>query len=455
MKNIKTFFIFLIGVFLFCSTLYGQDDILDTFIYTYDDFDGKSIDESLWDVSGPLSVTKVSGGFLQVSSPPTQAWLHLNLPHILSGDFGIMVSFQNFFSDDELGSLNSYDPSISLQASWSDSGTRYEAYVGREYRGVDYGGHFFFAGYYPGPGGHDEPTTSAVGKLFILRRGSTYQMGYNDGTQTVVLSTIEGGWTGEVSFVLMFGTGYTDGTNFNVDVDYVKSDQSLIPPCQNISVEDSFPAPTEFSDGSVHGIAFDGQSLWGACYGCGFIYKLGFDNGDLIVTGGYSAPSANPTGITFAGKNLYAAADDTGIISKIMTKGRNAGDVNESFYAPGEDCVGLTSAKGHIYNSDFVWSETGGAIHKIEMDGVLDTTFFFPEWEGPEGLAFDGDFIWLAEWYQNKIYKLNIDDLTPVCYFDGPSNPGNPIGLTFDDTYLWLADQYSQSFYKIDIGLAP
>jgi len=134
-----------------------------------------------------------------------------------------------------------------------------------------------------------------------------------------------------------------------------------------------------------------------------------------------------------------------------MTKGRNAGDVNESFYAPGEDCVGLTFARGYLYNSDFVWSAMGGAIHKIETDGVLDTTFFFPEWDCPEGLAFDGEFIWLAELCEHRIYKLNVDDLTPVCYFESPDYW--PIGLTFDTNYLWLTTQFEQSFHKIDIGV--
>ena len=231
--------------------------------------------------------------------------------------------------------------------------------------------------------------------------------------------------------------------------------QSSIPLCPNINVIDSFPAPIEFSAGSVHGIAFDGKSLWAACHGCGFIYELGFNSyGDMIVVDSIDAPSSNPTGITFIGNNLFSGDDGTLIISKIKITGKKAGTVKKWFYAPGypsEDCVGLTFARGSIFNSDFLWSEYGGAIHKIKLNGDLDTTYFLPEWDCPEGLAFDGKFIWLAEYCENKIYKLNADDLSTVCYFDGPGS--HPIGLTFDKDYLWLVDQGTQTFYKIDIGI--
>jgi hypothetical protein len=231
--------------------------------------------------------------------------------------------------------------------------------------------------------------------------------------------------------------------------------QSGVPHCSDINLIETFGQPDEFNGGQLHGLAFDGQSLWAACYGCGRIYELGLDSeGNMIVVDYIEAPESNPTGITFVGKELFAGDDGTRIISQIKSTGKKAGTVIRWFYAPGypgEDCVGLTFAKGYLWNSDFLWSQVGGAVHKIKMNGDLDNSFFFSEWDCPEGLAFDGQFIWFAEYCQNKIYKLKVDDLTPVCYFDGPGL--NPIGLTFDKTYLWLSDQGTKSLYKIDIGL--
>jgi Lectin C-type domain len=229
-----------------------------------------------------------------------------------------------------------------------------------------------------------------------------------------------------------------------------------IPLCTEAIIIDSFPAPDNFGY-SLHGIAFDGQNLWAACHGGGLIHEMGFDDDEsMIILDSIDAPTSCPTGITFVGKNLFVGTDefvddDEHLkISKIKTTGEKAGKILKSFDAPGEDCVGLAKANGRLYNSDFVWSEYGGAIHTIQMSGKPDATFFFPEFDCPEGLTFDGEFIWLAEWCQNRIYKLNADDLTPICYFEGPGL--NPIGLTFADGFLWLADQGTRTFYKIDIG---
>ena len=232
--------------------------------------------------------------------------------------------------------------------------------------------------------------------------------------------------------------------------------QTSIPECLGVSVINSFLAPTEFSAGSVHGIAFDGQSLWAACYHCSLIYELGFNSsGDLIVVDSIDAPDYSPTGITFVGKNLFSGDDGSQKITNQKTTGTNAGRIKDWFDAPGEDCVGLTYDGDILYNADFNWSVPSVAyIHKIKINGDHIAPFLAPG-PCPEGLAFDGEFIWLAEWCQNKIYKLNADDLTPVCYFDGPGPGGNPIGLTFDNSHLWLADQATQTFYKIDIGLGP
>ena len=70
----------------------------------------------------------------------------------------------------------------------------------------------------------------------------------------------------------------------------------------------------------------------------------------------------------------------------------------------------------------------------------------------PEGLAFDGKFIWHTEWCNSEIYKLELDGAV-VCRYDWlpDGSLGHPIGLTFDGTYLWLSDQATQMIYKISI----
>jgi len=232
--------------------------------------------------------------------------------------------------------------------------------------------------------------------------------------------------------------------------------ESLNGTCADINLLATFDVPFgDFLQGGVemvHGLAFDGQSLWAAHYYGGKIHKLGFnDLGELISVYEMDAPSLRPTGITFVGKNLFAGADDTLEISKIQTTGKKAGEIKSSFPAPGSDCTGLTYDGNYLWNADFNWGgDPEGLIHKIKLNGdPIGDPYESPD-ICPEGLAFANGFIWLAEWCENRIYKLNIANLTPECYFEGPGF--HPIGLTFDGTYLWLSDQGTQEIYKIDIG---
>jgi len=128
----------------------------------------------------------------------------------------------------------------------------------------------------------------------------------------------------------------------------------------------------------------------------------------MIVVDSIDAPSSNVTGITFVGKNLYSGDDGSLEITKLKTTGRNAGESKNWFSAPGEDCVGLTSDGDILYNADFNWSDGSVAyIHKIKFNGDHVNSFIAPGL-CPEGLAFDGEFIWHTEWRDNIIYKLSV-----------------------------------------------
>ena len=93
----------------------------------------------------------------------------------------------------------------------------------------------------------------------------------------------------------------------------------------------------------------------------------------------------------------------------------------------------------------------GGYLHRIDVSNPEDISFtsFASPGEGPEGLAFDGKYLWHVDIYENAIYKLDTY-ANVICTYQ--SFGTNPIGLTFDGTYLWLADQGTRNIYKIDIG---
>lgn len=233
-----------------------------------------------------------------------------------------------------------------------------------------------------------------------------------------------------------------------------------IPVCADAIVIGEYPAPVEFA--SVHGIAFDGKNIWAANYGVGKVHKMGFDdNNNAVIVDTMTTPTNSPTGLTFIGKKIVVATDaDLGegrIVSFLRTRGKKSGQVVTSFVAPGEDSVGLTFDGEFLYNADFNWSMPYGAVHKLKPKGDLVASYYFQDtddwernWNCPEGLAYDGQDLWLAELCQNRVYQLDITDLSPICYFEGPGYA--PIGLTFVNGYLWLADQVTSTFYQIDVG---
>ena len=66
----------------------------------------------------------------------------------------------------------------------------------------------------------------------------------------------------------------------------------------------------------------------------------------------------------------------------------------------------------------------------------------------PGGLTWDGQFLWNADLYDGKIYKLDPSDGSVIKSFDSPGN--YPRGLAWDGQYLWNADDSNNVIYKID-----
>ncbi|MBI5475667.1 MAG: M6 family metalloprotease domain-containing protein [Ignavibacteriales bacterium] len=66
----------------------------------------------------------------------------------------------------------------------------------------------------------------------------------------------------------------------------------------------------------------------------------------------------------------------------------------------------------------------------------------------PYGIAVDGDYLWLAEYNEMKIYKINKSTGAVVSSF---STSDVPTGLAFDGTNLWIAGLNTDQIYKTDV----
>ncbi len=85
----------------------------------------------------------------------------------------------------------------------------------------------------------------------------------------------------------------------------------------------------------------------------------------------------------------------------------------------------------------FSWAKVGEILKVIKTPGPL-----------PTGLAFDGQNLWLADSYTDKIYKIDPKTGNILKSFDSPGH--RPEGLAWDGKYLWHIDSGEKSMYCLD-----
>jgi len=84
--------------------------------------------------------------------------------------------------------------------------------------------------------------------------------------------------------------------------------------------------------------------------------------------------------------------------------------------------------------------------------GNIIIFFDAPEGTQPNGLAWDGNNLWMSSYMQNGgIYKLDpVDGSVLGKYIPSIANIDRYGGLTFDGTCLWVADSSGSGIYKLD-----
>ncbi len=87
--------------------------------------------------------------------------------------------------------------------------------------------------------------------------------------------------------------------------------------------------------------------------------------------------------------------------------------------------------------SSLSWAKVGDILRVVESPGPC-----------PTGLAFDGQHLWLADIYTDKIYKINPESGEVLKSFDSPGH--HPEGLAWDGQYLWHIDSGEKSMYCLD-----
>lgn len=90
-----------------------------------------------------------------------------------------------------------------------------------------------------------------------------------------------------------------------------------------------------------------------------------------------------------------------------------------------------------LFLSPFAWTKVGDILKVIKTPGPC-----------PTGLTFDGQNLWVADHYTNKIYKIDPESGKVLKIFDSPGH--HPEGLAWDGSHLWHIDSGEKSLYRLN-----
>jgi hypothetical protein len=98
-----------------------------------------------------------------------------------------------------------------------------------------------------------------------------------------------------------------------------------------------------------------------------------------------------------------------------------------------------------------IWTATvGGKIYKL--DPITGTVFqqFTAPGSQPWGLTFDGTYLWLVDFAEKRISKIDPATGQELATFPTPDPLGGCKGVTWDGTYLYVMGWTSPKIYKMD-----
>jgi sugar lactone lactonase YvrE len=101
------------------------------------------------------------------------------------------------------------------------------------------------------------------------------------------------------------------------------------------------------------------------------------------------------------------------------------------------------------YDGQNVWllANPSGQVSRVSTSSLAVTTFGVGSGNdsGPDGIAFDGTYMWIVATGDNRVYKYGLDGTLVASYSGG----GSPGGIVFDGTNMWFANPLSKTVTKL------
>ena len=215
---------------------------------------------------------------------------------------------------------------------------------------------------------------------------------------------------------------------------------------ETATLVDSCASPTT----SGNGLTWDGTHLWLSDFDTRNALKI--DPSDCSVVDQIPLPGSYPWGLGWDGTHLWhadATAETVYLLSPLD------GSVVSSFPVSSPSFVtGLAFGRKHVWSADSFlgqiheWSPQGDLLSTLEAPGTTST-----------GLAYDGSYLWHSDNVLDTIFLLDPTDVEnhaascgslPVLFsFASPDT--YPNGLAWDGEYLWIAGSGTEMLYKYSV----
>jgi len=202
------------------------------------------------------------------------------------------------------------------------------------------------------------------------------------------------------------------------------------------------------------GLAYDGTYLYCGIYGA---------NGDEVyqidpADGTYQLQFSDPVledayGMSFDGTNLWLTDHRNGTYEPAAAYQYDmSGNILSEFDLPAHYMSGIAYDNGDYWVATY-YPDNPSIIYQVDNTGTVLQQFNFElpgTTEQPWDLCMHGSDIWIADYYDDALYKVD----TSGTILDFHSSEGtDPAGIVWDGQYLWYCDNGSGDYdflYKVD-----
>lgn len=126
------------------------------------------------------------------------------------------------------------------------------------------------------------------------------------------------------------------------------------------------------------------------------------------------------------------------------------GDVIRSIPCAGPNTGDLAWVGGILYQVNFAPTDLK-FIYRIDPATGTVLGSIPPAGSSPQGLAFDGEFLWQSDVSGRIIYKLDPATGQVLAQFPAPGDTPQPLGMGWDGASLWLADSRApEKIWELD-----